>query len=203
MKKLVTAVFAVALLACAAVSASAYEFTIGGNIGLDYTSKSLMDGESATFFSIAPEFAKIVNEDTNIGIGLSYGTGDYPINLSLLSSKFPPLPIISIPKVTTFGGYLFAEKAVLSQGSFKVFIRGDIGYSNWKLDMMDDSLHMFSIGIAPNIQYGMTDRLTLTVSSNVLRLGFDYGEMDGNSASMFGFNSGTGAVTAVALKYAF
>jgi len=199
MKKLVIAVFAVALLAGAAVSASAYEYTIGGNIGFDHISGG---GESFTYFNIAPEFAKIIDEDTNVGFGLSYSTGERVFML------IPDLPIpgfgaMPLPKMTTFGGYLFAERAVLSAGSFKVFLRGDLGYRNSKIDDEDDRLSWFSVGITPNIQYALSDRLTLIASSGVLRLSFDYFKMDDFDATLFGFNAGKGALTSIGLKYAF
>ena len=203
MKKLAAAVFTVALLAGAAMSASAYEYTIGGNVGFDYMSNDPLSGDSSSFFTIVPEFAKIIDEDTNVGIGLSYGHGDLMIFARQLGINVPLGISIPIGKVTTIGGYLFAERAVLSAGSFKVFLRGDIGYTYVDIDDVDEHPYWISVGISPNIQYGLTDRLTLIVSSDVLRLGFDYMKVGDENITTFGFNAGKGAITSVGLKYAF
>jgi opacity protein-like surface antigen len=187
MKKLVMSVFAVALFASAA---SAYEWTVGGQLGYDYTKTELAGVETKTnAFSIAPELGKIIDEDTNVGIGLQY-----------IYEKAEVSGVSN--KTTTLGGYVFGEHAVLNPGPFKVFLRAEIGYQN-EDDGSADKANIFDLGILPNIQYGLTDRLTLIVSSDVLRLGFNYGKQGDNKITNFGFNVGNGDIVAVGLKYAF
>ncbi|MDR1123866.1 MAG: porin family protein [Elusimicrobiota bacterium] len=196
MRKLVTAVFAVALLVTAAVSASAYEFTIGGQVGYFYQKEEInSNSEKGSGFSIAPEFAKIIDEDTNVGIGLKYVYED--------TAKLQSVDPDDRVKATTLGVYLFGERAVLNPGPFKVFLRGDIGYDSTKYDGNDDRENVISVGILPNVQYALSDRLTLIVSSDVLRLGFIHGKKGDNKVTNFGFNVGDGDIASVGLKFAF
>jgi long-subunit fatty acid transport protein len=187
MKKLVMSVFAVALFASAA---SAYEWTVGGQVGYDYnkiegSGNPLIDGKVTTF-TIAPEVAKIINEDTNVGLGLSFEYTKRDDN-----------------KEKAFGGYVFGERAVLNPGPFKVFLRGEVEYTRVDTDGIDEKGNQFSIGILPNIQYGLTDRLTLIVSSDVLKLGFNSYKQGDLKVTEFGFNAGDGEIVKVGLKYAF
>lgn len=184
MRKLVAAAFAVMMLASVA---SAYDFTIGGQLGFNYQKdETVSPSVKTTGFTIAPEFAKIIDEDTNVGIGLLY---DYEK--------------VDSDKTTTLGVYLFGEKAVLNPGPFKVFLRGDIGYNSTKFDGVSDRANSIYVKIMPNVQYGLTDRLTLIVSSDVLSLGFAYDKQGDAKTTDFGFNVGNGNIMAVGLKYAF
>ena len=192
MKKLVMAVFAVALFASAA---SAYQFTIGGQVGFNYAKVEAGGAsDNETTYTIAPEFGYIVDEDTNVGIGLSYSK-----SYEDFASYGGPASV----ETKTFGGYLFGERAVINPGPFKVFLRADIGYNNSKLEGIDEKLNTFAIGIVPNVQYALNDRLTLIVSSDVLRLGLEYSKIDDTEITNFGFNVGNGNIASVGLKYAF
>jgi predicted porin len=134
--------------------------------------------------------AKIIDEDTNVGIGLSY---EYSKTDILGTST----------KDKTFGGYLFGERAVLNPGPFKVFLRGRIGYSS-NDDGTPDKTNTFDIGITPNVQYALSDRLTLIVSSDVLSLSFSHSKQGDIKTTNFGFNAGNNVEqVSVGLKYAF
>lgn len=183
MKKLVISVFVLALLAAAAAPAFAYDYTIGGNLGYNRTS---YPSYTSTTYAIAPELAKIIDADTNIGVGLSYS---YAKSGSSSATK-------------EFGLYLFAERAVLNPGPFKVFVRGDFKYTNTD-NGGGPNTNSLSVGIQPNIQYDLTDRLTLMVSSSVVNFNIGYSTTGGSSTTNFGFNAGRGNVTSVGLKYAF
>lgn len=187
MKKIV---MLVAVLTVAAVTVSAQGVTLGGQIGYDYQKvDNGVSSENGSSFSIAPELGFILSENANIGIGLSYEKED--------------TADIGGTKATTIGGYLFGEYAILNPGAFKVFLRAEAGYDSMDIDAADDKLNSFNIGILPNIQYALSDRLTLIVSSDVLKLGFDYAKQGDAKRTDFGFNAGNGDVVAVGLKYAF
>jgi len=187
MRKLVAAVFMVALLASVA---SAYEYTIGGQLGFGYNKDEVGSVTSKTTnFTIAPEFGKIIDEDTNVGIGLIYDYSKVDAGTSV--------------KTTTIGIYAFGEKAVLNPGPFKVFLRGELGYDSTKIDGVSDRTNEINFSILPNLQYALNDRLTLIVSSDVLRLSLGYSKTGDNKTTGFGFNAGNGNIAAVGLKYAF
>jgi outer membrane scaffolding protein for murein synthesis (MipA/OmpV family) len=197
MKKLAMSVFALALLAGATVSASAYEFTVGGVVS--YANEKYEEpgySDSGSSFAIAPEFAKIIDENTNVGIGLAYSQADYAALLGATVENFDSI-----------GGYLFAERAILGTGAFKVFLRDDIGYNKLsaKLSGNDLDANNFAISITPNVQYALSDALTLTVSSSVLSLSYDYTKVKDYDIkySTFGFNAGKAADVTVGIKYAF
>ncbi|MDR1684158.1 MAG: outer membrane beta-barrel protein [Elusimicrobiota bacterium] len=188
MKKLALAVFAVAVFATAAV---AQGFTLGGQVGFDYAKNKVSGVDvKTTSFSIAPEVGFILNETTNIGFNVSYG-------YSKVSGGG------ASAKITDIGFDVFGEKAVLDPGPFKVYLRADLGFDNRKTDGVSDKTNSIAFSILPNIQYALSDRLTLIVSSDVLRLGVGYTKTGGDKTTSFGFNVGNGNITNVGLKYAF
>jgi len=205
-RKLVTIVFVAALLAATAVSASAYDWSIGGNVGFDYQKQG---DWSNTEFTISPEFARVVNEDVNVGVGVNFGIykdGDKDATTS-----------------NSFGVFVFGERAVLDPGPFKLFIRADVRFDSVRCDYEgslinregvqgggnsckkpdEDRVNVLGIGILPNLQYALSDRLTLTVTSDFLRLGLEHAFIEDNGYTRFGFGVGTGSLFSAGLSYAF
>ena len=176
MKKLLAILFAVAVFVPAA---QAYDYTLGGQLGYGYN-KEKKAGVSENYhgLTVAPEFAVLLKDDVNAGLGLKY-------NYRRADN------VAGADHLHTFGTYLFGEKAVLSVGALKVFLRADVGYetSKWKSNS-DPRAHAYYAQVSPNVQYPLTERLTLTLSSDVLTLGVNHVKAGSAKSTKLGFNAG-------------
>ncbi len=201
MKKILAILFAVAFVVPAAQAQQDYKYTIGGQLGYGYNKNNAADIETQSVL-VAPEFGVKLCDDTNVGVGLSY--------LYNRSKGWFYAPYKETISTNAFGGYLFGEKAIVTVGSLKLFLRGDIGMETSKTDDVNRRNEYYA-EISPNLQYPLTERLTLTVSSDVLSLGVRYGRQAGESETSFGFNTGrnsdlpyaASSDIKVGLKYAF
>jgi long-subunit fatty acid transport protein len=165
------------LVATAFVNSFAYDWSIGGKVNYqNLTSKNKNSSKVAdvkSYASIAPEVAYLFNDKIDFGVGIAYVSGDSDELLPFGDNSF------LVSELETVRTYIFGEYLVASFGKMGIYIRGDMFYENGILkengDVGTDARsYGYGVSVAPNLQYALSDRFTLSASLNFLRAGIEY-----------------------------
>ena len=172
MKKVVF--LAVLFAGMTAVSAQAQLF-VGGSIGFDIgmskgtSGTQINNGPSEISFDFSPKVGYFFSDKFGAGMLMSLGMGlhndrrDDPTKRSSFSWGVGP----------------FLRYSVLSRGDFSLLIEGGLGaYGESSKSTRGTTTHQnpstfgFDISAMPLLSYNLTNRVSLEVSSNLLRFGF-------------------------------
>ena len=205
MKKVILAV----VVMIATVSMSNAQMFVGGGLGVDFSGGKLKGGSAtidapSTFsFEFTPKLGFYLSSDFAVGVqvGLSSSSTKTPKEYSYYLSDDM--------KETTFGWELgvFARKNVLGTEKLSLLLEGLIGVGGSKPKTKvgsettdDDSTFSFGISFLPVLEYSLTDKLSLEMSCDFLRLGFSSSTVtdaddSNNKATSTSFGLGVNAGT--------
>ena len=198
---------------------SAQQLFVGGGIGVSSLGGKWTDGTttvsdpSVFSFQLSPKVGYYVSDDLAIGVSFGFGTASTTIPKTQTSDEIK----ISATSwmIGAFGRYRLA-----GTGDLSLWAEAGLGYGGISgkrkegaTTIETDPTNVFSIGILPVLSYDLSDKLSIEVSSNFLRLGFESvteyykkgtsdEEKETSTNFGLGLNSGTGAVS-VGLVFKF
>ena len=185
MKKL----FALAIVALMAVSASA-QYYIGGGIGFGMDKTKPEGGESSTntSFTIAPELG--YNLDANSSLGIRIG---------FTSSKEDGIPET---KTNNFIIEPYYRYYFFGFGNFRVAAEAGLNFNTGKTTWstagnpdIERKVTGFGLNVTPVLTYGLTDKVTLLAGLNFMGLGFNQEKIkDAGTTTEFGLGVDTNNV---------
>lgn len=208
--------FLTVLLAVAfAVPALAQNMWIGGSLGYgSLNTENNGEKKSVTSWSIEPEFGYGVNDKWDIGLGLSYFSGQidelYGEDLGKLYEQYLPYGYgTSNAKETSIAP--FVRYHVAKIGGFDVMLKGSIFYVKHDLDILqmeeNVKVNSYGISVAPVISYSINETWSIGATLNFAELSFVHAESDDESIKLkgdkFGFNLNNGSVINIGLSYNF
>lgn len=170
MKKiLVTAILFFIFVSAGTVHA--YNWYAGTSLG--FNSSDTDSDNSSSDFSIMPEIGYIINDKFDVGIGGSFATST--AETAGVSED-----------ATEWGITPFVRYAAYRSGRFTLYARAQIGYSAVDYDTADDE-STFSAGLAPVVEFAVSDRITLFTSLMFI----EYSKTDAgdDSTTYFGINA--------------
>jgi len=205
-KSLLALVFAVALV----VPALAENMWVGGDFSYGSDNFKFEEySQSATSWSIEPEFGYSLNEKWDIGLDLAYiskqGVTDlfgYDItknfNTTLDTKEFGIAP---------FARYHVAQIAgidIMFKGSV-FYAKGDAKDNRWGEEIKYSA---YGVKIAPVISYSINETWSIGATLDFAELSYTHAEIDDDSeitpkADQFGFDLNNGSLISIGFSYHF
>ncbi|MDR0863457.1 MAG: hypothetical protein LBO74_00815 [Candidatus Symbiothrix sp.] len=181
MKKTVLIMF-VAFLGLAYANAQTY---VGGSLGIGSTTNKPKSGEKTTTssFSFNPEVGYSLDEKSDIGIELLFGTKKEG---KAKTSAYGASPYFRY-SIAEFGQFAILGKASL-------YVLGDKSKANSSADELKSTA--FGLGVTPILAYNLSDRIVLLANLNFLGLNFNQtsrksGDYDLGTSTNFGLGIDT------------
>ncbi len=141
---------------------------ISGTVG--FTTTSAGDISSDTFV-IAPSAGYFVNENFAVGLSATYSEASVAFDLAEDNAEVD---------AKTFGGGVFGRYYFTPANQFSFF--GNLGVAYASTDFVGTDLNTFSVGLAPGINYFLSDCIAIEASVGVLGYSSAKFDVDGAEA---------------------
>ena len=182
-----------------AVMTSNAQYFVSGSVGMDFTSGKSKIGNTSTdhpstfLFNISPSLGYYLNDKFAIGVeaGIERLAENYKN-----SSKQKYF-------ATTWGIGALARYHLVEVNDITLLLKGTLGFQSYKekskystTSYEDDPVNLIGLFVLPALSYNLTERLSIEVDCDFLRLGcFRYSQKSGNTKTIgnyFGFGANYG-----------
>ena len=197
---------ALVLAAALAVPAMAENMWVAGSFSYGSDNQEWNGrSESATSWSIEPEFGYSLNEKWDIGLDLAYSS-------SFTDTVYGFNPYIGPAfDVTTMGIAPFARYHIAQIAGVDVMLKGSLFYlkSDVELRGVDHTFAVngYGISVAPIISYSINETWSIGAELNFAELSYTHAETDDDwediKTEQFGFNLNDGSLISVGIVYHF
>jgi hypothetical protein len=175
---------AAAMLAAVSVNGFAYSFFVGGSAGL--VSVSPETGDSNTAFGVSPYVGYLINDKSDVSVGVSYTDYGKAGSSDGLESSV--------------GATLAYEYAIASAGKLTFYIAPSVTYTSYA-PIVGDSYSGFSIAVAPNVQYALSERVGLIASLGFI--GISYESIEDRGSEFIIGADGNNTITSIGFYFNF